>query len=395
MEIIIDRDALYPAVQAACHVVETAADAAPISKHLLLERKNERLSFLASGQEMELRQFVPCSFSASEKPSDWVSTVSAERLNSVCQSLPHGAEMRLVFSAEADTGSKAQPEEASQGDVLITSGSSRFKLLSMDAADFPKQVAPETKVSLTLDWADLHFLFSKAGPCMAAQDFRHYLNGLQLEIFPDRVRAVASDSHRLAVCERVLEESQAAIEGENPLRLILPRKAVEKLQKFAPKQGAVQIGASESYLSFSDEERHFICRLLEGKYPDYDSVLPVPDGQNLMLADRVELLSAITRAGSVLFAEKEHRSLRLSLAAGKLQMSASNRNQETSNVELPVDYQGDEMEVAFRDEYLKQLVDLVDTERTSLFFPSPEKGCLIRPEEGENPCRYLLMPLRI
>lgn len=393
MELLIDRDTFLPAIQAAVQVVDSGKASAPISEHVLIERKEDKLVLLVVGLDMELRQTIPGNFSVA-KVKDLRTTASASRLASICQSLPPGAELRIVFSDPTETDKKGVPTSETNQGIHINSGLGRFRVLNLPPEDFPEVPKEKSTFEFCIDWADVQFLFSKTSVCMAAQDFRHYLNGMLLEIYPDRIRAVASDSHRLAVCERLIE---AGLPNQNkePLKVILPRRGVEKLQKFAPKHGAVTVAGSASYIAFSDEQRHFTCRLLEGQYPDYNSALPPPDEKNLLLIERSELQVALTQAGSVLLAEKEHRNIRLNLSKGRLHISANNRDDETSNIELPVDYQGEDMLVAFKEEYLKQLLDLIDSDRASLLFSSPETGCLIRPEEGEHLCRYLLMPLRL
>ena len=385
MEFLIQRDNLYAIMQAASQIVESSSDEnAPIAGHVLLERQDDNLVLWATGLQMELRQIVPCNFST-DAPVRM--TVSAQRLTSICQYLPDGSEMRFLPGDE-----KSETPETL---FRVTSGATQYRVASLDPQDYALLERQEGSVQLQLDWTDLHFLFSKASVCMGKTDHRHYLCAMLLEFYPDRVRAVSTDTHRMAICDRQLEETPVGLDGENPQQLILSRKAVEKMQNFAPKQGPVGIEANANYVAFSDDTRRFVCRLVEGKYPNYPEVFPEVEGQASLQIDRVELQSGLARVGSILHADKGDTSrVVFDVNPRRLDISATNSLNERSESTLPAEYSGKAMTISFSMKYMKEVVDMLDSEQALLYFSAMDKGCVIKPD-GAGSFRYLIMPLRV
>ena len=362
---------------------------APITGHVLLERQDDNLVLWATGLQMELRQIVPCNFST-DAPVRM--TASAQRLTNICQYLPDGSEMRFLPGEETGDENKETPENL----FRVTSGATQYRVASLDPQDYALLDRQEGSVHLQLDWTDLHFLFSKASICMGKTDHRHYLCAMLLEFYPDRVRAVSTDTHRMAICDRQLEETPAGLDGENPQQLILSRKAVEKMQNFAPKQGPVSIEANENYVAFSDDTRRFVCRLVEGKYPNYPEVFPDVDGQAPLQIDRVELQSGLARVGSILHVREGGKPDRVifNVNPRRLDLSATNSLNERSESTLPAEYSGKAMTISFSMTYMKEVVDMLDSEQALLYFSAMDKGSVIKPD-GVGMFRYLIMPLRV
>jgi len=222
---------------------------------------------------------------------------------------------------------------------------------------------------------------------MAQQDVRYYLNGLLLEVKQKGLRTVATDGHRLA-----LRDSETPIKIDRDIHVILPRKAItELIRLLGERKEEVSIKITGNHAQINLGDISFTSKLIDGKFPDYDRVIPASESAPI-IADREVLKQSLTRA-SILSNEK-YKGVRLVLEKNKLRALAHNPEQEEAEEEIDVEYSGGEMEIGFNVSYLLDALTNIKTKKARLFINDPNSSCLILPEAQEE-CKYVVMPMRL
>ena len=222
---------------------------------------------------------------------------------------------------------------------------------------------------------------------MAQQDVRYYLNGLLLELDKTNVRAVATDGHRLAMCD-----TENTIKTNEKIQIIVPRKGVmELIRLLENNDDKVKVLISTNHIRVDFESMVFTSKLIDGKFPDYDRVIPEAAGPPV-IADREMLKQSLIRA-SILSNEK-YRGVRIILKKGKLRALAHNPEQEEAEEELDVDYEGQELEIGFNVSYLLDALGIIKTKNVRITIKDPNSSCLLLPE-NEDKCKYVVMPMRL
>lgn len=364
MNLTINRDVLLPALANLNGVVETRPTLA-ILANILVNVFPQKLRMTTTDMEVELTATIPGEFGQTGE-----TTIPARKILDICRTLPEGAEITL--SAESDR-------------VNATSGKSRFSLLSLPAQEFPQVDPGEADIRFAISQAVFKSLLDKTAFAMARQDVRYYLNGVLLEAQKDRLRAVATDGHRLALCD-----VDTTIPTEEERQLIIPRKGVQELVRLVGDEEAdMEVVMSKNHIRIILDDLIFTSKLIDGKYPDYNRVIPELSG-NPVLAEREMLKKSLSRA-SILSSDK-YRGVKISLEQDRLKSLVHNPEQEQAEDEIDVEYAGDDLEVGFNVSYLLDAVSIVQTEKVRLSISSPKSGCLVLPERGGE-CKYIVMPL--
>jgi DNA polymerase-3 subunit beta len=222
---------------------------------------------------------------------------------------------------------------------------------------------------------------------MAQQDVRYYLNGLLLEISNNQLRTVATDGHRLALCQ-----VDAELSSSEPRQVIIPRKGVSELMRLLDdSETPVKIQLGSNHIRFELPDISFTSKLIDGKFPDYQQVIPV-NPPHQVKCGRQALHEAFHRA-SVLSNEK-YRGMRISLYADLLKATVHNPEQEEAEEELEVEYQGDEFEIGFNVSYFLDALAAIKSERVILGLTDSNHSCLVQ-GEGDDSSRYVIMPMRL
>ena len=369
MKFTVERETLLDPLQAVQGVVERR-QTLPILSNLLVCVSDGALSVTATDMEVEL-----VARTALEGAEDGEITVPARKLIDICRALP--AEASISFSVDGER-------------ALIRSGRSRFTLSTLPASEYPSADRPADEASVSIKQGALKHLIELTQFAMAHQDVRYYLNGLLLELSADTLRAVATDGHRLAVAEMNIE----ADVGEATRALILPRKGVGELQRLlgADDEGMdLVIGSNAVRASFA--ELQFTSKLIDGRFPDYERVIPDPEKSDKQLdVDKESLRQCLARAA--ILSNDKYRAVRLSLAPGVLRVVANNPEQEEAEDEMEVSYEGESLEVGFNVTYLMDALNALPGEQARLYFTDSSSSCLIMPA-GEERCRYVVMPMRL
>jgi DNA polymerase-3 subunit beta len=271
--------------------------------------------------------------------------------------------------------------------MVIKSGRSKFSLSTLAASEFPNvEDSPQT-LQLNLPQAELRHLIEKTGFSMAQQDVRYYLNGMLLEVSEDSLRAVATDGHRLAT-----SISDAEVPAGSQHQIIVPRKGILELARLLQGGDApvtLVIGASHIRANVGDYT--FTSKLVDGKFPDYQRVIP-KNGDKVLLGDRQELRQVFHRIA--ILSNEKYRGVRLSLSDGYLQVMANNPEQEEAEETVAVDYQGPTIDIGFNVNYLLDVLSILNSDVVKFTLHDANSSALVEGFDDPNSV-YVIMPMRM
>ncbi|MFT5575478.1 MAG: DNA polymerase-3 subunit beta, partial [Bermanella sp.] len=302
MKFVISREALLKPLNLVAGVVERRQTLA-ILANVQLVLEGQELSLTGTDLEVELIGRVSL---ATPPDSDGEITVPARKLVDICKSLPDGSDIEFTLD---------------ENRLILRSGRSRFTLSTLPAADFPSVDQGDDAQAFSVKQGDVKRLIEKTAFAMAQQDVRYYLNGMLWEVTSNQLRMVATDGHRLAMCTLATELSVA-----KDCQVIVPRKGVNELARLLideSQDAEVLIGSN--HIRVVTGGFTFTSKLIDGKFPDYDRVLPRGSTKEI-LGSRDALKQAFART-SILSNEK-YRGIRLQLTNGELKIQANNPEQE-------------------------------------------------------------------
>jgi DNA polymerase-3 subunit beta len=338
----------------------------PILGHVLLAAQDGRVTMTASDLEVELRAMADVDVSG---PGEI--TVPGRKFYDICRALPDNVNIEFSLAG---------------GKATLKAGRSRFTLSTLRPADFPTVDEVAVQQNLTIDRQAFKRLLEKTQFSMAQQDVRYYLNGLLLETAGNILRAVATDGHRLALAEITLEAATS-----RGAQVIVPRKGVLELLRLIDGNGTVAVTIGANHLRVETDDIRFTSKLIDGRFPDYDRVVPKDPG-NVVQADRASLRAGLQRAA--ILSNEKYRGVRLSLDENKITMQANNPEQEEAEEELEVVYSGEIMEIGFNVNYLLDALSAVDSDEVELGLSDPNASCLIK-APGDQDSRFVVMPMRL
>ncbi len=370
MKFSVQRESLLSPLQHVVGAVERK-QTSPVLGNVLIEADDGYLTITASDSEIEMQARVEMHIDQTG-----ATTVPARKLLDICKNLADSA--RIEFTL---TGDK----------VVFKSGRSRFTLATLPADQFPKTAPLNEPQSVQIKATDLHRCIRNTAFSMAQQDVRFYLNGMLLEIGADRLSCVATDGHRLAYSQCTTEA-----DPEMPVRAIIPRKSVGELQRLLSStdtEEKVGLLVSPQHLQVQVGGVRITTKLIDGRFPDYNRVIPI-DGNKELVIDCQTLKQSLVRA-SILSNEK-FRGVRFALQSGLLTISSNNPDQEEAIDELEVEYEGESTEIGFNVTYLLDVLSSLEVENARIIVKDGNSSTLITPDSSDNnDSKYVVMPMRL
>jgi DNA polymerase III subunit beta len=366
MQIKINREVLLKPLINVTGIVERR-HTLPILSNLLLEAKNNNIKLTATDLEMQISLNI-----ASELQEELFTTISAKKFLDICRSLPEGIDIDMI---------------SKDSRMTVKAGKSRFNLQTLPAADYPvmSKVSGET-IKIQISQLEFKRLLKQVEFAMAQQDIRYYLNGLLLEVNENKLNLVGTDGHRLSFTSATLNQRYEKSE------VILPRKTVIELIKLLDdSEEEVTIDIASGQVNFAFGEISLISKVIDGKFPDYNRVIPTAHG-NTFTANRVEILTAMQRA-SILSNEK-YRGIRMVLSPNNLKLISTNTEQEEAEEELEISYNQESLDIGFNVTYLIDVLNNTSQENINFSFADANSSCLITVPE-DNDYKYVVMPMRI
>ncbi|NOX44104.1 MAG: DNA polymerase III subunit beta [Gammaproteobacteria bacterium] len=299
-------------------------------------------------------------------------TIPAKKLLDICRTLPESAQVEISLKNDK---------------VLLKSGKSRFTLSTLPTSEFPGTENVTNKLQFVIAQKQFKNIIGRTQFAMAQQDVRYYLNGLMFEVGASVLRAVATDGHRLSLCDTAV-----SVEVKDLQSVIVPRKGVIELHRLlSDSDDEATVSISNNHIKVEMNDITFTSKLVEGRFPDYARVLP-QHVDKIVYADREHLKQALTRA-SILSNEK-YRGIRLQLTNGEIKALANNPELEEAEEVIDVVYQGADLEIGFNVNYVIDALSAIDSTEVQLGFSDSNSSCLIQPKGVDN-CKYVVMPMRL
>ena len=361
------QDKVLAVLQSVAGIVERR-HTLPILANVLLKKSGNALQLTTSDLEIQIRTTAELGGDT----GDFTTTVAARKLIDVLRTMP---------------GDQTVSLETAQEKLVLKGGKSRFTLQTLPAQDFPLvQEAANFGPAFSIPQKTLKSLLGQVAFAMAVQDIRYYLNGILFVAEGKQLSLVATDGHRLAF-------ASATLDVEVPKQeVILPRKTVLELQRLlSDGDGAIGMQFASNQAKFSFGAMEFVTKLVEGKFPDYNRVIP-RNHRNHVTLGRAPLLASLQRT-AILTSEK-FKGVRLNIEPGTLRIASNNAEQEEAQDELDIDYGGDAIEIGFNVTYLIDALSNMDQDMVKLDLADSNSSALLTIPENAS-FKYVVMPMRI
>ena len=364
------QEKLLGALQAVAGIVERR-HTLPVLANVLMRKTGNQIEFTTSDLEIQVRTSAEFDGDA----GNFNTTVGARKLIDILRTLPADQNVSLT---------------SNQSKLTLAGGKSRFTLQTLPAEDFPLvQEAADFGPVFSVPQKTLKGLINQVHFAMAVHDIRYYLNGILFVAEGSTLTLVATDGHRLAL-------AQATLDTDIPKQeVILPRKTVLELQRLLrdDKDGdsAIEMRFAGNQAKFAFSGLEFVTKLVEGKFPDYNRVIP-KNHKNHVTLGRVPLLASLQRA-AILTSDK-FKGVRLNMEPGLLKIASSNAEQEEAKEEIEVDYGGDAIEIGFNVTYLMDALANMPQEMVMLSLQDANSSALVTVPEQPG-FKYVVMPMRI
>ena len=367
MDFYITKEEVVKSLNPTLGVVEKR-QTLPILSNVLLEVDESSLKLTATDLESE----ISTTSTISNFKSGGKTTAPARKLSDLCRLMPDLAEIHFFLDGD---------------NLKIETESGKYNLSTLPSEDFPVFETEDTQSQINISSQNLKNLITKTSFAMGNQDWRHYLNGLYMMIDDKVITTVATDAHRLAMATSSLNEASSESTSG-----IVPRKSINEIGKLVGDESenvVIQLGQTSIAANVSGTT--FVSKLIEGKFPDYEQVIPSGES-SLLVVDRKNFSESLSRV-SVLSSEK-YKGVRIITKKNSLNISANNPEKEQGEENLPCEYQGEEIDIAFNVNYLQEILSTIDSEKIEINFFGSEKSCLITDPNSEN-LKYVVMPLLI
>lgn len=366
MRFTLQREAFLKPLAQVVNVVERR-QTLPVLANFLVQVQNGQLSLTGTDLEVEMVSRI-----AVEDAQDGETTIPARKLFEIIRALPDGS--RITVS---QTGDK----------ITVQAGRSRFTLATLPSNDFPSVDEVEATERVAIGEATLKELIERTAFAMAQQDVRYYLNGLLFDLRGDALRTVATDGHRLALCETDLAKPSGS-----KRQIIVPRKGVTELQRLLESgDREIELEVGRSHVRVKRDDVTFTSKLIDGRFPDYEAVIPIGADREVKV-DREALRASLQRAA--ILSNEKYRGIRVEVSPGNLKISAHNPEQEEAQEEIEADTTVSDLAIGFNVNYLLDALSALRDEEAIIQLRDSNSSALVRESSSEK-SRHVVMPLRL
>jgi DNA polymerase-3 subunit beta len=372
MKVTVERTELLKSLGHVHRVVERR-NTIPILGNVLVKAERSKLSFKATDLDLEVSESI-----AAEVNPGGSATVPAHMFYDIVRKLPEGSQVVLEASGDRAV-------------LAIRAGRSRFTLQTLPESDFPDLATGELTHKFTLGAGELKRLIDKTQFAISTEETRYYLNGIYLHtVSADdsaKLRAVATDGHRLAQVEFPSPEGASGMPG-----IIVPRKTVGEVQRLIEDTTSeVTIELSQGKIRFSLGSVVLTSKLIDGTFPDYARVIP-QGNEKVLLVEKKPFEQAVDRVSTV--SSERGRAVKLSLTNDRLLLSVTNPDSGSATEELEVEYHSDPLDIGFNSRYLLDIAAQIEGDVAVLRLADPGSPTLIQDKESKGSL-YVLMPMRV
>jgi len=371
MKVTIERNALLKTLSHVQSVVERR-NTIPILSNVLMEAEGNSVALTATDLDISIVEHTNAMVETAGS-----TTVPAHTLFDIVRKLPDGSEVSLTL------------EEGER--LLVTAGRSRFTLACLDREDFPVMSESDLPHRFELASEELKRLVDKARFAISTEETRYYLNGIYLHVADSddgtRLRAVATDGHRLAQVEQELPDGAAGMPG-----IIIPRKTVGEVRKLIDEiEGKVSISLSDTQIRFGFEGAVITSKLIDGTFPDYSRVIPQGNDKQLEMDCRL-FAESVDRVSTI--SSDKTRSVKLSLSNDLLTLSVNSPDSGTAREELAASYSADDIDIGFNSRYLLDILAQIEGENVEVMLADPSAPTVLK-DVMDEAVLYVLMPMRV
>lgn len=363
----IDKEIILKPLQVVIGIVERK-QTLPILSNVLIENQDGKIRFTTTDLEIQITTTIDTGIRNGHNAAF---TVGGKKFQEILRVLPEQSKITI---------------DTKENKAQIKTNKSRFSLQTLPAQDFPKLSNQlENAKKIVLQQKELKNLLFSVQYAMAQQDVRYYLNGVLLIIDGNKLKVVATDGHRLAY-------NAGAIDGQyEKQEIILPRKAVSELSKLlADSDESVELEFSQQQVKVTFSGITLITKVIEGKFPDYERVIPKYD--NHLNMERAVMQQALQRAA--ILSNEKFRGVRFVLTEKNLSIISSNSEQEEAQEEIETDYHGEPLDIGFNVNYLMDGLNNISSNTATFSFGDPNSSILMTTPENQE-FRYVVMPMRI
>ncbi len=371
MKTIVERSTFLKALNHVQSVVEKR-NTIPILSNVLLSADNNMLALTATDLDLEIREKIDA-----EVAMAGVITAPAHMLFDIVRRLPEGAQIELSISPENDR-------------LILSSGVARFEMQTLPRDDFPTVTSDEMPVAFALAASDLLHLIKKTSFAISQEETRYYLNGIYLHTVEEDaavLRAVATDGHRLARVQIPMPVGASGMPA-----IIVPRKAVQQIEKLLDEaESEVSIQVSDTKINFAFDHIVLTSKLIDGKFPDYNRVIPEQNDKSLEV-ESLAFSQSVDRVSAISL--EKSRAVKLSLEPNQLVLTVSNPEGGNATDKLTVSYGDEAMDIGFNARYLLDIAGQLGGEKAIFELSDPASPTIIRDDEDPS-ALYVLMPMRV
>ena len=371
MKFIVSSTALLKQLQLLQGVL-ASSNTLPILDNFLLEIDGKQLTLTASDLETTITATMPVE--AKDKGSV---AIPARLLLDTLKAFP---EQPLTFTIDGK-----------HHGVEINSDQGKYKMTGFNGTEFPKSPVLEDAAKMTLPAGTLATAINKTIFATGNDDLRPVMSGIFFELTNADVRFVATDAHKL------VRYTRTDVQAPKTATFIVPKKPLNLLKNtLAGTNSEVTVEFNENNAAFRFDNTVLVCRLIDGKYPNYEAVIPKTNPNKLTI-DRATFLSSIRRVS--IFANKTTHQVRLHINGSQLTASAEVRNfANEANEKLTCAYEGEEITIGFNSRFLMDMLNNLDTEQVNLEMSAPNRAGILTPgeagEHGED-VLMLVMPVML
>ena len=359
------RNSILMPMQAVCGIIEKNTTM-PILQNVFLNFSDGNLTAISSDMEIQ----ITANGTVESSSSSAVFTVNAKKIMDIIKSLPIFDEVSLAYDEKK---------------LTIKSGKSKFNLQTLPSDDYPSIKQDKKICEFKIKQNELKYILSLTQYAMARNDIRYYLNGLLFDVKDGLLSVSGTDGNRLAI-------ANYRINSSNDIYAIVPYKIISELyRKLSDNENIVDVAISGRQVVFKFNDIEFISKLIDGKYPDVQRVIPANANIKLTI-DTQELQDAIKRA-SILSNEK-FRGVNLELNNGIMKIFASNSEAEESIAELDIEYNFQQLNIGFNADYLVDCLSNIHSDKVEISFTDSTSSVLFTIPDNQN-FKYVVMPMRM
>ncbi len=365
MKFIVSSTTLLRNLQAISGVLSTS-HTLPILEDFLFELNEESLVVTVSDLETTMTVDIP--LSKAEEPGSI--TIPAKILMDTLKTFP---DIPINFLINLETSA-----------IEISTDEGKFKLSGHKSEDYPKIPEIENSTSIMINSSLLAMGINKTIFATSNDELRPVMLGVFVQLTPENISFVATDAHKL------VKYTRKDVKSEKDDSFILPKKALNQLKNILPfEDEAVKVEYNDTNAFFSYKNMNLICRLIDGKYPNYEAVIPT-ENPNVLKIDRVQLLNSIRRVS--IFGNQSTNQIRFKISGRELLLSAEDVDFSNEAKErLTCSYEGEDIEIGFNSKFILEMLNNLEIEEISLEMSTPNRAGILTPVDNENKDEEILM----